>query len=80
MSKVALGPTQWLLWAVSVKCTAEHLLPSRDKVKLYIHCTLCSHYYTSVQKVLRYYFKIRGTYLCQVLVYCTNQMRNIKYM
>jgi hypothetical protein len=55
MSKVALRPTRWLLWAVSVKYKygAEHLLPSREKVTLYIYYTLCCPYHTFVQKVLR---------------------------
>ena len=84
MSKLALGNTQWLLCAVAVTYEAEYLLPSREKIKFYLHSTLCLPYHPLHSQHLAVFMKCQGNFLPPCWAVCNGfwrgkQLLAVKY-
>lgn len=80
MSKLALWHTQWLLCAVALTYEAEYLLPSRDKIKLYLHTTFCLPYHTLHSQCLAVFRQCHGNFLPPCWAACNRFCRERQFL
>ena len=80
ITKLALGHTQWLLCAVALTYEAEYLLPSRDKIKLYLHSTFCLPYHTLHSQCLAVFRQCHGNFLPPCWAACNRFCRGRQLM
>jgi hypothetical protein len=84
MPKLALGHNQWLLCAVALTYEAEYILPSSDKIKLYLHSTVCLPYYPLHLQCLAVFRQCQGNFLPPCWATCNGfcrgrQLLAVKY-